>query len=502
MGLRFKDIAQQHAMRNALSFPNGPTLTYSELDAASDKAAAHLLAQGGNASQVLAIHAEKSALTYIAMIAALKIGMPYVVLDTASPMERLDKILQRCNPAIIVADRPFAWAGKQAMPLESLRQKIAPIDVATIANISGSTPAYIMFTSGSTGFPKGVTISHASMVNFCEWARTTFSITPDDVLSGANALYFDNSVFDFSASLFNGACLVPIDRDTVTQPKALVEAAKNCSLWFSVPSLLIYVHTLRALTAASWPSMRAIIFGGEGFPKSELKKLYGLYGKQATLWNVYGPTECTCICSAYGISERDFDDMDKLAPLGHMAPNFTSAVLDESGKRIVAPGETGELLLMGPQVALGYYNDPERNQLAFAPSPLSAMVPQPCYRTGDLVWQDGQTGYYHFAGRKDNQIKHMGYRIELEEIEAALASFDAIAQSAVIYHKKTPHGGSIIAFVSATSANLDAIKQQLRDRLPSYMIPDDIIIRDQLPKNANGKVDRKALAATYGAEHG
>ena len=331
------------------------------------------------------------------------------------------------------------------------------------------------------------------MLNFCDWARDRFAITPDDCVSGANALYFDNSVFDFCASLFNGASLVPLGREMVTNPKQLVEATKQCSIWFSVPSLLIYVNTLKAFGENSWPHMRAIIFGGEGFPKAELAKLYARFGKQATLWNVYGPTECTCICSAYAISEQDLGDMQKLAPLGHLAGIFSGAVINEAGNEVAA-GQVGELYLMGSQVARGYYNAPELTRAAFAP-----YQNQPCYRTGDLVWQDAKTGYYHFAGRKDNQIKHMGYRIELEEIEAAAAGIEAVNQAAVIYHKGDATSGRIIAFVSSNQELQPIVLQEkLRALLPSYMVPHEVIIKTMLPKNANGKIDRKALALEWG----
>lgn len=502
MGSRFKAIAIANSARIALHFADNDTLSYAELDAASDRAAAHLLASGVKQRDVVAIFAEKSALTYIAMIACLKIGAPYVVLDTASPLERLDKILKCCQPKILLTDRDCEWKGAKQLSLAALSKSGAPLEPHVVESVIGSTPAYLMFTSGSTGFPKGVTISHASMLNFCDWVKSTFSITPEDRFTAANALYFDNSVFDFSASLFNGASLVPIDRETVTQPKKLAERASQCTIWFSVPSLLIYLTTLRALSKDSWPHMRAIIFGGEGYAKMELKKLHGMLGDRATLWNVYGPTECTCICSAYAISERDFEAMDKLAPLGHMAPNFGAHVMDETGTKEMPAGEAGELFLTGPQVALGYYNDPERTRAAFAPNPLSATA-EACYRTGDLVVKDKETGFYHFVGRKDNQIKHMGYRVELEEIESALNGMDEVAQAAVIYHKKASHGGAIVAFVSSNvSPAPDVLIERLRGLLPHYMIPEALFVKDSLPKNANGKVDRKALAAQYGEQHG
>ncbi len=502
MGLRFKEVARRYPRNPALSFPDNRMLDYQELDKKSDQLATHLLNAGLKSGEVVAIFAEKFLLTYITMLAALKIGTPYVVLDTKSPRQRLDKILERCQPALVIAeDKNFSWEEVSTLSFSDLELPAEPVAIKVIEDVTGTTPAYLMFTSGSTGFPKGVTISHASMLNFCHWIRDTFRISPEDKLAGVNPLYFDNSVFDFTASLFNGACLIPADHETVKQPKALVGRVRECTVWFSVPSLLIYLTTMRALTQSSWPSMRAIVFGGEGFAKSELKKLYDMYGKQAVLWNVYGPTECTCICSAKPIIAQDFDSMEKLAALGHLAPNFKGLVMDDEGKHEVPDGEAGELYLSGPQVALGYYNDPERTRVSFVVNPMIPHIAQPCYCTGDIVYRDPQTGFYHFVGRKDNQIKHMGYRIELEEIENAFASFSEIAQAAVIYHKSGGYAGRIVAFLKPTTDIQEAaVKERLREVIPPYMIPETVLIMAELPRNANGKVDRKTLAAQYAAE--
>ncbi len=496
MGLRFKEIAQLHPDNTALRMESGEAVTYRELDVHSDHVAALLVSKKLGSARPLAIFADKSVWAYASMLGALKAGVPYVVLDMESPAERLDKILDRCKPGLIIsAADDFTWKDAEIYNFSQLDGLKDALPVEHIAQVAPATPAYLMFTSGSTGFPKGVTISHASMLNFCHWARDTFSITPQDRLSGVNPLYFDNSVFDFTASLFNGACLMPIGRSTLKQAKKLVEQLSDCTLWFSVPSMLIYLMTMKALTKESWPAMRAIVFGGEGYAKTELMKLHKMFGKQATLWNVYGPTECTCICSAYAVSEKDFADMDMLAPLGFLAKEFDGLVLNEGGKP-VKDGEIGELLLCGSQVAIGYYNDEERTKASFLVNPVTPASGQMCYRTGDLVLRDPQTGYLHFKGRKDNQIKHMGYRIELEEIEAALAGFSELSQGAVVYHRKSATAGRIMAFVTlAHDVAAQDIKNRLRSKLPSYMIPDEVIIMDALPKNANGKVDRKALLA-------
>ncbi len=497
MGLRFKQVAGHSPHHIALRFADGQAMSYEALDARSDEIATHLIRAGAGTNRVVAIFADKHPVTYATMLACLKIGAAYVVLDTKGPEARREKILQQCRPAVFVSQtKDASWPQAVTLSFDDLASPADPLNPKIISAVCGTSPAYLMYTSGSTGFPKGVTISHASLLNFCDWARDTFDITPQDCVSGANALYFDNSVFDTAASLFNGACLVPMTREALQNPRQLVQQAALCSVWFSVPSLLIYLATMRALEPAHWPNMRAIIFGGEGYAKAELKKLYQMFSRQATLWNVYGPTECTCICSAYAISKEDFTDMAQLAPLGKMAPNFSALVMNDDGTTPVADGEVGELYLGGSQLALGYYNDPERTHASFVPDPLHQAVRQLYYRTGDLVIRNAHNGDYHFAGRKDNQIKHMGYRIELEEIESALCSFAEVAQAAVIYHKHAAHGGQIIAFVTSPGGfEPDAIERRLRAMLPSYMIPHETLLMAELPKNANGKVDRKALAA-------
>ena len=237
--------------------------------------------------------------------------------------------------------------------------------------------------------------------------------------------------------------------------------------------------------------MRTIIFGGEGYPKSELAKLFALYGARCQFYNVYGPTECTCICTAYLISAHDIDDEQGLPPLGRIADNFSHLVLE--GDEMVEPGAVGELCLLGPQVGLGYYNDPERTRMAFVENPLARALPQRMYRTGDLVRDAG--GLLHFVGRKDNQIKHMGYRIELEEIEAAIGRLGYVVQAAVIYKRERPGFGHIIAYVATGDADPEEqrLRSDLLGTLPPYMIPNRFVISQELPRNSNGKVDRRYL---------
>jgi D-alanine--poly(phosphoribitol) ligase subunit 1 len=255
-----------------------------------------------------------------------------------------------------------------------------------------------------------------------------------------------------------------------------------------VPSLLVYLLTMRAIGEDDFPTVRAVVFGGEGFPKPRLHELHRLIGGRVRLINVYGPTECTCICSAYEVAPHDFADLTELAPLGEIAPNF-GYYIDPLGDDRAC----GELLLYGANVGLGYVNDPERTARSFVGDPRNPGFHRVMYRTGDVV-RRGRDSLLRFHGRVDNQVKHMGYRIELEEIECALASLSYVREVAVVYRRNQEGHGEIIAFLAPeTMPTEEEIAADARRLLPPYMIPRRMHYMDVLPKNRNGKIDRQHL---------
>lgn len=374
LGLAFYDVAAKFGDKVAIRYPDNTTYSYDQVNRLSNQLARFLSQQGVRQGDVVAVFNDKSIRAYCLMLACLKSGIIYTNLDVSSPVPRLVKIITSAAPVMLFYDDVEASLIQDiraSFPATRMQSLHAADFLAAVSGmedgwlketclVHGGEPAYIMFTSGSTGFPKGAVMSHNNVLNFINWGQTTFSVTAEDTFTNVNPIYFDNSVFDFYTSLFSGATLVPLNSEYLKNSRQLVQAINDskCTIWFSVPSLLVYLLTTKALSKADFPAISRISFGGEGFPKNKLKQLYDMLGDRITLYNVYGPTECTCICSSYVINAGDFDNMTELAPLGYMAPNFGYEILplDEHNDNL------GELGLTGPCVGLGYYNDPERTE--------------------------------------------------------------------------------------------------------------------------------------------
>ena len=504
----FDEVVETHSQAPALRMRQAAT-SYAALDRLSNQFAHWLTGQGVGVGDVVGIFHDKSVSAYAAMLGCLKTGVVYTNLDPNSPWKRLQKIVDVCRPVRILSfdegdqhTPQLSQAGIAVVEMSSAQVRDA-ISISSDslpqarAKLNGNSPAYIMFTSGSTGIPKGAVMSHANLINFVMWAKTTFGIGEGDTLTGANPMYFDNSVFDFYGALFTGAALRPISADEVRDPRRLVRIVNEdrCTVWFSVPSLLVYLLTTRAVNPKDLSAVRKLVFGGEGFPKPKLKQLFDMFGERIELENVYGPTECTCICSSHRVCADDFSDMQSLTTLGYLSPNFDYDILSVEDTDTDNGTEVGELFLRGPQVGLGYYNDPKRTAEAFVQNPCHQHYRDIGYRTGDLVRRD-ESGRLHFQGRKDFQIKHMGYRIELEEIEAALATVPHVTECAVIYQSIAAGMGQILGYVAVDDRHFERdtdFVAKVAELVPAYMVPRRIQVLPALPKNANGKIDRNQL---------
>lgn len=501
----FDEVLTTHAARPALRYAEGDH-TYRELGCWVDSLATLLLSKGLRRGDVIAIGHDKHVLSYALMLAAIRLGVAYVNIDVASPVARTSRILQVSAPSLLFYDdqsyqaEMAELAATQGCELLLLAHSILPMENDVDRErqrqcsrlVDGATIAYIMFTSGSTGVPKGVAVTHQNVLHLIAWGRERFGITERDNFANLSPMYFDNSVFDFYVGLFCGASLSPIHRALLAKPYELVSyvSLRACTIWFSVPSALMYLMAVKAFGAGVLPDLRAIVFGGEGYPKVELKKLYDRFSNQAKLVNVYGPTECTCICSGHTLCADDFESLEGLPTLGRLNPNFDYRILDEDDRDVAE----GELCLIGPNVAAGYFNDLERTATAFHTITDANRFMKRMYRTGDLVKE--VDGMLHFVGRKDNQIKHMGYRIELEEIENALVRLPQVDQAAVVYQRSHAAYGKLVAYVACTVEVEDKVLlQALAKLVPDYMVPAKLVVMPKLPKNANGKVDRQHLRA-------
>ena len=346
---------------------------------------------------------------------------------------------------------------------------------------------YVLFTSGSTGVPKGVSICHRSVIDYTDWVTETFNITQKDTFGNQAPFYFDNSILDIYSCMKTGATLNIIPKKLFFQPVPLLEYIKynkiNTIFW--VPSALIVVSKLKAFRNVDLSdTLKRVLFCGEVMPNKQLN-IWRKFLPNVTYANLYGPTEITDACTYY-IVDREFSD-DEPLPIGIPMSNTDILVLNDEDK-LVTDDEVGELCVRGTSLAMGYYNNLEKTRSAFVQNPLNKAVPEIIYRTGDLV-RYNEYGEIIYISRKDFQIKHLGHRIELGEIETAISSLEEVTLNCCLYDEKNQR---IVLFVDA-QVDRDYIKERLKKLVPEYMIPGKVICLENMPINANGKIDRIKL---------
>jgi amino acid adenylation domain-containing protein len=482
----------------------GAALTYGELEARSNQLARRLRAAGVRPGERVALYANKSFASVIGIHGVLKSGAAYVPLDPGSPAQRLAWILGNCGVRHLVAAKEKQEAiGRlraQGAALDSVSfadgDELAEADPSALPDAAIETDlAYILYTSGSTGVPKGVMITHRNALAFVDWAVREFALGPADRLSSHAPLHFDLSIFDIFGALASGASLALIPDGTSTFPIRLAEwIAKNrITVWYSVPSILTLLLQKGRLERHDLSPLRLVLFAGEVFPTKFLRGVMAALPR-AEFANLYGPTE-TNVITWYRVPPFVSDD-DRPIPIGRACANTDLLIVADDGSRVSAPGREGELYARGPTVAQGYWGDPERTARGFVPNPFQPAYAERVYRTGDIVTLRPD-GNLDFLGRRDRMVKSRGYRIELDEIETVLYAHPQVKEAAVIAVPDEQIGSRILAFFAATDPGADPraeVKEHCGARLPRYMLPDAFELLRELPKTSTGKVDRTSLA--------
>ncbi|HMF81227.1 MAG TPA: D-alanine--poly(phosphoribitol) ligase subunit DltA [Candidatus Acidoferrum sp.] len=460
---------------------DGRTLTYGELRRQSDALACYLTERLGEDRRPIAVLGHREPEMLIAFLGAVKSGRPYVPLDTALPQQRIDRILETSCAALVLTP-------KDVLQFSASQVRGPP------RTAQGDEPFYILFTSGSTGEPKGVIITLASLEHFITWMLGEQRFTEfGEVFLNQAPFSFDLSVMDLYCSLATGGTLFSISRDLIANPKELYRAltSSGVTTWVSTPSFAQMCLVEDKFSDAMLPRVRRFLFCGETLPPqtaAELLKRFPI----AEVWNMYGPTEATVATTSIRIDASVLERYSPL-PVGRAMPG--SEIFIVNGKReLLSANQRGEIIVAGPNVSPGYLARPELTADAFF-----QYLGQRAYRTGDFGrFRDN---LLFFEGRMDEQIKLSGYRIELGDVEANLRALAVVRDALVIPVIKDGTAQSLTAFVvlatrdDASHFNLShRLRNQLSERLPSYMLPRKFVFLDAFPMTANGKIDRASLA--------
>ena len=462
----------------------------------SAKSIASRITKNRKTNAPIAIFINKSIKCITAMLAVLYSGNFYVVIDTEIPKERIKSICQTLNPILTIANHNQDLFPEDVCKCidydELLKTELCEKELADIRKkMIDTDPAYALFTSGSTGVPKGAIVSHRSVLSYAQWVTETFNISEKTVFGNQTPLYFSMSVTDVFSTIQNAATLVLLPKSYFSFPAKLMETLKkykvNTLYW--VPSALGLVANWKALDYIKLDSIETVMFAGEVMPVKYLN-YWKAHFPNALFANLFGPTEVTDICTYY-IVNRDFSN-DQSIPIGNACNNCGIVVIKDDDSEALN-GEEGELFVRGSFLANGYYNNAEKTKEAFVQNPLNSLYPETVYRTGDIV-RYNQYGELEYVGRKDFQIKHMGYRIELGEIETAAYAIEGVSSVCCVFNQSSDE---IILVYSGQNVESEIVSDLIKKKLPRYMEPSKVIKVSSMPQNANGKVDRPFIRKNY-----
>lgn len=491
----------EYLLRSARRYPDKiaykdqtKEVTFSQLDSQARCIANTIKKKVGDIkNQPIAVYMEKGVDCIIAFMGIVYSGNFYSPIDIHSPKERINVVLDVLKPVLVLANetaRQSVSKGELKIEqddiifLEDIEEKECSYDLEKVLRTQlDIDPLYVLFTSGSTGVPKGVVISHRALIDYAEWLTDTFHFDEKSIFGNQAPLYFDNSTLDIYQTLKNGATMVIIPEKMFMFHSELVkfinENKINTIFW--VPSALISVANSGILDKEEITTLEKVLFCGEVMPVKPFNEWKKHYPKLLYA-NLYGPTEITDVCSYY-IVDREFKETESL-PIGKACRNTEILVLNEENE-LVKEGESGELCVRGICLSLGYYERFDKTDEVFIQNPLNHRYRDLIYRTGDIVKYNDR-GEIIYLCRKDSQIKYQGHRIELGEIDSAGYSIEGIRQACAIYD-----GEKIIFYCSISKEITEkTIYAELKKKVPKYMMPKVIKILDDIPLNVNGKIDR------------
>lgn len=470
-------------------------LTFEEVRNQARAAGSFLLGEGFQ-REAVAVYMSKTPAELTAFMSVLYAGCFYVPIDDEMPSKRIELIFENLSPRAVICDeetrenaskfagsaRVYSWDSiKDSQTNEDALNSVAKTRIDTDL-------AYIMYTSGSTGIPKGVAVCHRSLIDYIESFCDVMKFDEETVFGSQTPFYFDASLKDIYPTLKCGCETVIVPHSLFMFPIKLTQFLNeykiNTLCW--VVSALTMISAFGVLDENPPKYLKLVGFGGEVFPIKQYKRWKKALPDVRYI-NLYGPTETTGVSMYYEV-DRDFEK-DEAIPLGQAFSNVDIFLLDEDNK-LATDGETGEICMRGTGVTMGYYNDFGRTSEAFVQNPLNDKYPEIIYRTGDLA-RINERGEMVFVSRKDFQIKHMGHRVELGEIEADVNSVEGVSASCAVYLKKKDR---IELYYEGGPEESD-LTNMLKERLPRYMVPTKVYRMDKLPLTPNGKLDRKGLTA-------
>lgn len=512
----FLRSSEKFATRPAI-LANNRDYTYRELRESAIRLAATVQSlQDPAATPLTAVFAYRSPTAFIGVLGSLLAGNGYVPLNRTFPIERTQIMLDRSGCSTIVVDE--GSLPQLSKLLETAQTSLAVLipDLADVENYISQWPrhtflgaqdlkpsadwrepkietdsiAYLLFTSGSTGIPKGVAVAQRNVTAFLDYMVDRYEITENDRLSQMFDMTFDLSVFDMFIAWERGACVCCPSQKTLIKPGKFINEA-GLTIWFSVPSSAVFMKQLGMLKPGQYPTLRYSLFCGEPLPISSAVAWLEA-APNSIVENLYGPTELTIACTLYrwDPASSASESEQGIVPIGYAYPDMDVLVVDEN-LREVAPGQEGELLMNGSQMSLGYWKDTAKTAAAFVVPPDKNEI---YYRTGDRVRRPvGRKPLTHL-GRIDSQVKIFGHRVELGEVEAKVRDACKLDGVVAVGWPKTDSGfGGVEAFIEGREAGLEEIRKTVAADLPEYMVPRRFHFMERLPRNANNKYDRKAM---------